>query len=453
MSSLAIFNQNLPTYLANTQDTLAQTMAHGFSSGQYNRISLKGGRFHLIENGTVVTTSRAAFIDVVIVDAQPNNGRIYFDKQYSADEKIKPACWSSNGVTPDAPIATRPTIKIHDATPRAVNSCAECPKNIKGSGQNGGRACGFTRRIAVVPASDVSGTVYTMDIKAMSLFKDDDPQNNLYSFGGYARFLTTPRNGLPHGISPSAIVTRISFDDTESVPVVRFGVTPNDGTGVGGYLSAEDYATVLERRKSDAVVNMMKASVAEVLDADTDKTAKTTSEASTAPQLPTPPAPPAIPASEIAAPPAPQKVKRIVKQKKIVEEPALMENHPSVPAEWKAWATTPGVTREQVIEQFTQHFPEAVKPVQREIEVEVEVEDEVSVAPPAAPSVPMPPAPPTPPVAPTPAKRTRKKKEDTVGAAPVAPTPSVDAPTTGGSSAMAAALNTINSMGLDDYDD
>ncbi|ETD67177.1 hypothetical protein V757_11655 [Pelistega indica] len=423
MSNLQTFSQAaLPAHLATTQSSLTSAMNAGFSGG-FNRISIRNSKWNAIKNGQVIQQSSAEFIDVVIVDIQSAIGRIYYNTQYVRDSKIKPACFSNDGITPDPRAETKPVVFLSDGTSRPVKSCAECPNNIRGSGQNGGRACGYVRRIAVVLADDLAGDVYTLDVKALSLFGDGNPALHQYSLRGYANFLAT----IPgtKGVPPNALVTRLSFDPSESVPVLRFGPSPGSANRAT-WLTAEEFARIEHRRTEQDVRNMMETAADEAVDDDANlDTPKpvSTPVAPSAPAIPAPPSEIAVPPAPPVAPvpPAPAAAKSVRIEKRIVEEPALMENHPSVPAEWKAWATTPGVTREQVAEQLAKHFPEAVKPVRKEVEVEVED----VVTPPTPPAVPATPAVPTPPVmpaVPTPAevvaaddakpKRTRKKKEN-----------------------------------------
>jgi hypothetical protein len=96
--------------------------------------------------------------------------------------------------------------------------------NIKGSGDNGGRACRFQRRIAVLLADDPSGEVYQFNVPAKSLFGKGT--GNVHPFESYVKYL------LANGESPDAVVTNISFDSNADTMELLFtplrGVTDEE---------------------------------------------------------------------------------------------------------------------------------------------------------------------------------------------------------------------------------
>lgn len=416
MNALATFNGALPAHLANAQNPLLAAMKKGFGEGQFNRISIKGGRFHLIQNGNVVQTSQQSFIDVVIVDVQDAIGRIYFDQTYTPGTKIRPACWSNDGERPDAQAQGKPIVFLQNGTQRPVNSCAECPKNVKGSGQGGrGRACGFTRRVMVVAASDINGPAYAIELKAMSLFGDGDPANNTFSFREYAHFLGQARNGLPNGVAPNAVVTRISFDVTSDVPVLRFGVSP-DNT----FLSEADYQAAVARREKDDVKAMMRTAISDAYDDDVE-TVTTQQFSQPAAQAPVAPVTPAPVEAQTVAPPPPPPAAPVAPPPPAPVVKVLREAHPDVPQAVRDWAVAPGVTEQMVTDYLKANYPQALEPVAE------------------TPVVAPPPPPPAPSVEEKP-KRTRKAKAKEVEDAP-AQEPS------------SPALAQFEGMLDDDYDD
>src|SRR5512144_215123 len=62
------------------------------------------------------------FVNVVVLDMNPNRSRTFFAKEYVSGENQMPACYSSDGKVPDKEIAQ----------PQAA-TCAACPKSVKGS--------------------------------------------------------------------------------------------------------------------------------------------------------------------------------------------------------------------------------------------------------------------------------------------------------------------------------
>jgi hypothetical protein len=77
--------------------------------------------------------------------------------------------------------------------------------NIKGSGDNGGKACRYQRRISILLEGDSSGTVYQFNIPAKSLFGKG--VGNVHPFESYVKFLVS------NGKSPDLVVTNIAFDN------------------------------------------------------------------------------------------------------------------------------------------------------------------------------------------------------------------------------------------------
>ena len=114
-----------------------------------------------------------------------------------------PKCWTSNSINPD------PTVPNPQAS-----SCASCPQNIKGSGQNGTKACRFSRRIAVVLADDLEGDVFQITLPSQSIFGNGNDTRR--PLGEYADHLKAFGSGL------MSVVSRMSFDPDSSSTKVGF---------------------------------------------------------------------------------------------------------------------------------------------------------------------------------------------------------------------------------------
>jgi hypothetical protein len=152
------------------------------------------GFFRKIVNGEHVGEPIRDSFEAIIVGMLPGVSRVYYEKKYDPEgEPTLPNCWSNNADVPEA-----------DAGDKQHSNCANCPQNIKGSGDNGGRACRFQRRIAVLLAGDSSGDVYQFSIPAKSLFGKGS--GNVHPFESYVKYLLTNRE------APDTVVTQISYD-------------------------------------------------------------------------------------------------------------------------------------------------------------------------------------------------------------------------------------------------
>lgn len=202
MSNITIFEEqsNLPT--VRRESRRMDRMSTG-SGGSMRRIQLSNGRtFKRIVGGEQIGKSASEQLDVIIVDWLAEPSRKFYAATYDKNAKATlPDCWSNDGVIPEA-----------GAKNKQASSCASCPKNVKGSGSNGkGKACRYERRLAILVVGDPSGDVYQIAIPAASLFSDND--GNVYGFEGYKKFL------LANGEALDTVVTRIIYDDTDTVKV------------------------------------------------------------------------------------------------------------------------------------------------------------------------------------------------------------------------------------------
>jgi hypothetical protein len=194
MSNLTIFQDpsNLPT--VRRQSKLLDKM--GSNGGSLRRIALNtNGTFKRIVGGEQIGKAVPHQLDVIVVDLLAEPSRQFYASKYDPSAQATlPDCWSNDGKTPDAKAAGKP-----------ASSCAACPKNVEGSGENGkGRACRFLRRIAVLVVGDPSGEVYQMQIPAASLFgKGTD---NVHPFESYKKFL------MANGEAVDTVVTRVMYD-------------------------------------------------------------------------------------------------------------------------------------------------------------------------------------------------------------------------------------------------
>lgn len=198
--------QNVPAHIAarvaarqgsDTRSSVASSILGDSGLFQYPRISIRAGRYRLVEDG--VETPVGVSLDVIIVGSNPRTSKIYYSKQYDPTaDNVRPDCFSNDGVKPD-PIVAQP-----------VNpDCASCPNNVLGSKilPSGAKSklCADQRHLAVIPAADPN-KVYglTIPVSAMKGLRD------------YIKELSNA------GVNPEEAITELGFDDQASYPKVTF---------------------------------------------------------------------------------------------------------------------------------------------------------------------------------------------------------------------------------------
>jgi hypothetical protein len=160
--------------------------------------------FRKVVNGEEVGKLKDREMNVIIINALPKVSRQFYAKAYDpSKEATLPDCWSNLGDVPDAKAEN----------PQSA-SCATCKQNVAGSGANGGRACKYQRRVALVLEGDMNGDVYQMNFASKSLFGKGE--GNVHPFESYSKFLAANNESIDR------VVTQISFDTNEDSPVLKF---------------------------------------------------------------------------------------------------------------------------------------------------------------------------------------------------------------------------------------
>lgn len=217
MSNIILANVQIPAHLSakvGQPSALSQSIASGISSGQsFPRISIKGARFRIIEDGTETVLDTTS-LDVVIVGANPKLSKTFYAKAWDKDaEPSAPDCFSLDGVRPH-PESEGPQNDV----------CASCPHNAWGSktGPQGQqlKACTDQKRLAVVAADDPEGPVYLLQVTPAAL----------KGLNSYHKELSV------RGIPAEVVKTKIGFDTDASFPKLKFGF--------GGFLDEDTYAAV-----------------------------------------------------------------------------------------------------------------------------------------------------------------------------------------------------------------
>lgn len=202
MSNIALFQSGsvIPDYLRAQPDATTKDIA-GSSGGK--QISIKGGVWRMVVGGEEVAKNEDRAMNFVIVASGKGVSRTYYAEKYEEGKDIKPACWSAEGVKPEAEVVN----------PQS-SACATCPQNIEGSGEGKARACRYSKRLAVALEHDIGGNIYRLSVPAKSYFgKAEGEKMPLQAFG---KFLAG------HGIPITGIVTEARFDTSEAVPVMKF---------------------------------------------------------------------------------------------------------------------------------------------------------------------------------------------------------------------------------------
>lgn len=205
----------------------------------FARIGIKGGVFRLYNGKQEVAVSDERSMDVIVVAASKDVHREFYEDGYVEGVEAVPVCWSSNGRTPD-----------NKVTKRQGGDCASCPKNQKGSGSKGSRACKFAQRIAVVLPGEIGGTVYSMKLPAMSIFGDNI--GDYRPFKPYMTYLAAQKAPAP------SIVTEMKFDTAAAVPKLMFRPSQRQG---GAYIGDENIPVVLAQMKTEAAKKAIELSV------------------------------------------------------------------------------------------------------------------------------------------------------------------------------------------------
>lgn len=210
MSNVSIFkNQTSTPVTTRALSDLAKSLAPKSSITSRRIQTNTNGTFKRLINGEQVGNAVRGELNVIILDLLPKVSRTFYKEKFDPKkEATLPDCWSNLGDKPEA------------AAPNPQHSnCADCPMNIKGSGENGSRACKFQRRIAVLVEGDPTGDVYQFNVPAKSLFGTGT--GNVHPFESYVKYL------IANAESPDRVVTNIKFDDNADTMELVFSPVRN----------------------------------------------------------------------------------------------------------------------------------------------------------------------------------------------------------------------------------
>lgn len=239
---MTLFNQaNLPAHIQARQQKAKEANAALFAgvSVGFPVLSIKGKVWHMQRDGErkLITMPGqpdvpTPVLEVVIVKANPNISKVYYPSGYTEGSDAKPACFSNDGIKPDASVQQ----------PQCAQ-CATCPRNAWGSKitENGakGKECQDSRRIAVAARGKLDDPILLRV-----------PAGSLKELSAYGKALAE------RGVSYTDVVTRLSFDNTVAHQKLVFKPT--------GFLTPEEISTVEATSEGDVVEAILGTSESEL---------------------------------------------------------------------------------------------------------------------------------------------------------------------------------------------
>lgn len=205
MSDITLFGAGNPLVNSDLFKSLRdinKTLSGGVG-GAGKRISIKGNKFRLFVDGEQVSVSKEDYLNVVVVNAAPIS-RTYYEGTYDPNNTSAPTCWSADTRTPAADVP---------ADQKKAARCADCPMNVKGSGQGESRACRFNQRLAITLEGKPE-EVYQLQLPSTSLFGDG--KNGKMPMQAYAKFLDA------HDTPIIAVMTQMTLDENSETPKLSF---------------------------------------------------------------------------------------------------------------------------------------------------------------------------------------------------------------------------------------
>jgi hypothetical protein len=195
-------NEVSPIFARAGVRAVSQLARANLGAGWHPRISIEGGGFALVDgSGTryqapIVLRQNIPTLQVIIVNANEQQSRVFYDGPYDRENPGPPTCYSDNGVGPSR-MAQNPQAR----------TCAECPNSEWGSAVSkltgkGIPACSTKKKLAALVVGDASGLVYQLQI----------PPATLKALGKYSSDIgsyTAPGTDRPADLSD--MVTGLQF--------------------------------------------------------------------------------------------------------------------------------------------------------------------------------------------------------------------------------------------------
>lgn len=156
-------------------------------------ISIKGSEFRLPDGRKTKEP-----LEVVVVDFAAMNS--FYEAKFDAANMTSPVCFAIG----QNPLKLVPS---DNSTAKQSDECSGCPMNEYGS-DGKGKACKNTRVLAILPPDGDAET---------PLWKLSVPPTSIKNWDAYVRSVSSMFQ-----MSPLAVVTTISFDDTVDYPRLNF---------------------------------------------------------------------------------------------------------------------------------------------------------------------------------------------------------------------------------------
>lgn len=200
--------QNAPRSLANRgRGPVMQDMVTGLGMVRPAHISIRGGKFTLVNAAGAEYLWPTHHIDLIVIDANVHTSRLYYggsDVPYDPTSSDPPICFSDNGTGPSN----------QSMEPQAP-TCVVCPWNVRGSDTTftgkSTTACTKNQKLAVMLPGDPAVNVYEFKIPPGSL-------SNLKAYHDYLSQQVHPQER--RAIDVADVVTRVQFDPER--PFVMF---------------------------------------------------------------------------------------------------------------------------------------------------------------------------------------------------------------------------------------
>jgi len=185
-----------PSLQLRSRRRIIDDAVQGLGSARGAHLSIRGGRFRLINANGVEKLVDTHYLDVVLIDANDKPARIYFEGPYEPDSDVPPTCWSDNGTGPST----------QSMAPQAP-TCQMCPHNMRGTAQTftgkATTACQNRKKLAFIVPDDPAINVYEFQI----------PPGSLSNFRDYCKWLDTQASGVEgRAMDVADVVTRVAFD-------------------------------------------------------------------------------------------------------------------------------------------------------------------------------------------------------------------------------------------------
>lgn len=206
---IAAFAADIPTNIG-PKNTVPQLSTRG----KVFRIVLDGQETPMtkIDKDTGETVP-VNMVKLIILDHNKARSRSYYESGFDPDKPQAPACWSSDGKTPDESVPTK-----------QAAACGTCPRAEKGGKITAsGKAtteCAQNKRIAVIPASKPDFPALLLRLAVTSIWDKDNAINEDKGYYAWDQYMDHLRqNGVPH---TGMVITYAKFDLRKEYPKLVF---------------------------------------------------------------------------------------------------------------------------------------------------------------------------------------------------------------------------------------